>query len=411
MKNQMYVSFFLRKGRLNSNDQSPVYCRVRVAGKVADFSTGKFVKPDCWNAKSCLAERDKNANIVNKHLTMIRADLNKIESDLSVMKITLSADLIKDKYHGVEERKRSLLDAIEYHNENMLASVGTKGNSQGTYERYLILKKKIADFIKHHYHRNDINLDEIKTQFVINFEAYLKTKYKIKKQNSAMLYMVCLKKVLNVAVVNDWMPKNMFQGYKIVLSDPDPKFLTEDVRDKIIGFKSTYKRQQTVVDMFTFACYTGLSKSDLKTLTIHQIVINMQGEYGIQKKRDKSGNPFFVPLLPQAISIYKKYLPLADPATGRLFPARDHHSYNRSLKNIAEKCGVTENLSSHVARHTFATWFLTQGGTMETLKKMLGHKQFKSTEVYGRITDQRAQSEMNQIRINMASEKRKKKVI
>jgi site-specific recombinase XerD len=71
---------------------------------------------------------------------------------------------------------------------------------------------------------------------------------------------------------------------------------------------------------------------------------------------------------------------------------------NSYLKEVADLCGITKNLTTHCARHTFATTVtLANKISMESVSKMLGHSSLKMTMKYARILDSTIGKEMDQL--------------
>ncbi|MEY8593907.1 tyrosine-type recombinase/integrase [Butyricimonas hominis] len=62
-----------------------------------------------------------------------------------------------------------------------------------------------------------------------------------------------------------------------------------------------------------------------------------------------------------------------------------NQQFNMRLKVLASYAGIDRKLTSHIARHTFATWALSNGISIETLSKMLGHKDIRTTQVYAKV--------------------------
>ncbi len=72
---------------------------------------------------------------------------------------------------------------------------------------------------------------------------------------------------------------------------------------------------------------------------------------------------------------------------------------NAYLKEIADLCGITKNLTYHIARHTFATTVtLSNGVPIETVSKMLGHRNMKTTQHYAKILDIKISADMKTLR-------------
>jgi len=76
---------------------------------------------------------------------------------------------------------------------------------------------------------------------------------------------------------------------------------------------------------------------------------------------------------------------------------------NSYLKEIADGCRITKNLTFHIARHTFATTVtLSNGVPIETVSKMLGHKSLKQTQHYAKIVDLKISEDMTALKGKLA---------
>ena len=136
------------------------------------------------------------------------------------------------------------------------------------------------------------------------------------------------------------------------------------------------------------SCFTGLAYIDLKNLTYDHIVTTPTGEQYIYNRRQKTGTPYHIMLLPIAqeyIERYRGYPGKIDET--RVFPVKSRKSMCTTIKRIAQKCGITKNLSTHIGRHTFGTTVtLEKGVPIETVSEMLGHKQITTTQIYAKLT-------------------------
>lgn len=100
---------------------------------------------------------------------------------------------------------------------------------------------------------------------------------------------------------------------------------------------------------------------------------------------------------------YTTFLPVFDKFNdktyrdGKLFPVLSNQKTNSYLKEIADLCGIKKNLTFHMARHTFATMSLSKGVPMESVSKMLGHTNIKTTQIYARITNKKIEHDMEQL--------------
>jgi site-specific recombinase XerD len=79
----------------------------------------------------------------------------------------------------------------------------------------------------------------------------------------------------------------------------------------------------------------------------------------------------------------------------KVLPVLSNQKMNAYLKEIADVCGITKNLTFHLARHTFATTVtLAKGIPIETVSKMLGHTNIQTTQIYARITNDKISKDM-----------------
>ena len=156
------------------------------------------------------------------------------------------------------------------------------------------------------------------------------------------------------------------------------------------------KRLDYVRDVFLFSCYTGLAYVDVQKLKRTEIAVGADGERWIFTKRQKTDTPSRIPLLPFAEAIIKKYQNHEQCIIrDRVLPVFSNQKMNAYLKEIADVCGINKQLTFHIARHTFATSItLNNGVPIETVSKMLGHKNLRTTQHYAKILDLKVSEDM-----------------
>jgi site-specific recombinase XerD len=159
-----------------------------------------------------------------------------------------------------------------------------------------------------------------------------------------------------------------------------------------------------VRDIFLFMCYTGLSYSDLAKLTPEDISTGIEGGKWIINERNKTGSRFSIPLLPKALNILEKYSNHPECSVkNTILPMRSNQKLNSYLTEIADICEIQKNLTCHIARHTFATTItLTNGVPIETVSKMLGHKNLQTTQIYSKVIDKKISDDMEDLRKKLA---------
>jgi integrase len=166
-----------------------------------------------------------------------------------------------------------------------------------------------------------------------------------------------------------------------------------------------------VRDIFVFCCYTGLAYADVKKLTTDEITIGIDGERWIWTNRQKTDTASRIPLLPPALEIMDRHK--NDPQClnqGRVLPVLSNQKMNSYLKEIADACDIKKKMTFHTARHTFATTVtLANDVPMETVSKLLGHRNLKTTQHYGKILDLKVSQDMGMLRAKFTNQSKDRK--
>lgn len=118
--------------------------------------------------------------------------------------------------------------------------------------------------------------------------------------------------------------------------------------------------------------------------------------------RQKTATPVNLPLLKIPLAILEKYEGKLN--NGRVLPVLSNQKANSYLKEIADLCGIKKNITFHLARHTFATTTtLSKGVPIETVSKLLGHTNIKTTQIYARITNEKIREDMEVLASKLTS--------
>ena len=163
--------------------------------------------------------------------------------------------------------------------------------------------------------------------------------------------------------------------------------------EKVVYFSiNTYKqfsylKLRRIKDLFIFQIYTGLAYADLQALSKDNIEVGVDGRQWIVINRTKTGNRSAIPILPRALEVLNRY--------NYNLPLCSNQKFNSYLKEIATTCGISKSITTHTARHTFATTItLSHKVPIETVSRMLGHTDLKTTQIYAKVTDQKTASDM-----------------
>jgi site-specific recombinase XerD len=237
-------------------------------------------------------------------------------------------------------------------------------------------------------------------------EHYLKTVRNC-NHNTTIKYIKNLKKIVNLAIKNDWLSKNPFIRFEGKIKAVKREYLTAEELQKIIELRIKIPRLDQIRDVFVFSCYTGLAYIDVANLTQDNIVRGIDGEWWIFTQRIKTENKSNVPLLPMALSIIQKYK--IDPESlnkEMLLPVISNQKLNAYLKEIATLAGINKNLTFHLARHTFATTVtLANGVPIESVSEMLGHKSIRTTQIYAKVIEKKVSEDMKILKDKLENNK------
>ena len=403
MKNSRSFSvlFWTNKTKASSNGLVPLYARVTIDGKRAEISLKKKLNLKKWDAKSGFMKGSGDeVRITNKYINEVGNDLFEIYAGLNRSGGPITAEDIKSKFTGqvtLPPPGKTLLEAFDEHNSDVESLIG-KDYVKGTLTKYKTIRGKVNDYIKHQYHKDDLLLEELDFTFISNFERFLKIQAGI-EHNTVMGYIKRVKRIMTIAVNNRWIFSNPFMAFKCTTRKIARNELTEGELLRLASKKFKIMRLEEVRDCFLFSCYTGYAFVDAQKLTPSHIISRNGNELWIETSRTKTEISANVPLLPQAIEIINKYKNHnACIVNNRLLPMKSNQKMNAYLKEIADLCGIEKNLTTHMARHTFATT-VTLGNDVpiETVSKMLGHTKITTTQIYARVREKKISRDMKQL--------------
>jgi site-specific recombinase XerD len=365
--------------------------RITINGKKTEMSLHRSIDAKLWNTSSGSAiGNTKMSKDINSYIMSVQTSIYDYFKLLREKGIQITPGLLKNKYLGVAEDKgKKVIELYQEHNEKIKKLINID-YSPDTVQRYETSLKHTRDFIKHKYQKDDLYLEELNNEFIVDYEFYFKTVRKC-SHNTTMKYIKNFKKITKIAMANGHLVKDPFANYKLTLKKIDKGFLTDEQLHLLINKKMVSKRLEQVRDCFVFSCFTGLAHSDLKLLSKENIVIGTDGGQWIKTHRKKTGNSVAIPIFPVTQRIIDKY---ADDEIcikkNVLLPVLTNQKMNAYLKEIAEVCGIPLNLTSHIARHTFATTVtLNNNVSIESVSKMLGHSSISMTKIYARMLDKR----------------------
>ncbi|MBN2664548.1 MAG: site-specific integrase [Bacteroidales bacterium] len=353
---------FLRSDYTTKDNTKIIYIRITIPNNYLVFSTGINVMPKNWN-KKIIHKNDPECFEKNKRLKMLILKAQKIIDKYFFEDKTLTKEIFKSEFFT--PNKILFFDWAYKELEKMTIGYGTR---KAYKSKLNIFKKYIGN----------IYIAEITSKMLEQYRTSLMSTSQ--NENSANKSLGILKVFLNIAQKQALIEKNPFENVKIKEIKGNRKPLLINQLEKLENLKLTGKAK-IILNQFLFACYTGLSYSDIYELSDQHIFEeNFNDKQGliIRKNRLKTNNAMSIPLIPKAANIYKN---------GDLNYKFTNQYINREIKKIAKDVGIENKVTFHVARHTFATISLNKGIPIEVVSDLLGHTQIKTTKIYTKIND------------------------
>lgn len=393
-RNYFSVLFYIKKAKLLKNGEAPICLRITVNGKRAEIQIKRSVEIGKWNAqRECAIGKDRKHLELNHYLETVRTRVLRIHRELEQDDKPITAEILKKLFYGEKQTPKMLLEVFKEHNAKYRELIG-KDVVKATVLRYERTVRYLEEFLKKEYRLNDIPLCNINREFISNFEFFIKTE-KSCAQNATVKYLKNLKKIITLALTNKWMTDNPFCGVRFKQTQSNREFLSEEELHIIMEKEFNIPRLEIVRDVFVFCCLSGLAFTDIKHLHPGHITKDPNGEDWIRKPREKTNNMCHIPLLDIPALIAEKYKnnPIC-VQKNMVLPVPCNQRMNSYLKEIADLCGITKKLTTHVARHTFACIALANKVSMETIARMLGHSDIRTTKIYAKVLDTTVSKEM-----------------
>ncbi|HEY4786804.1 MAG TPA: phage integrase SAM-like domain and Arm DNA-binding domain-containing protein, partial [Bacteroidales bacterium] len=208
--NTFGVQFITRSNKAK-NGKYPLYARISVDGRRMEISLKRFIYPDNWNdAKGTARGKNDEVRSLNTFLEQVRSRLTECYQELLLKKKLVTAEAVKDLFCGVEEKEHSLMTLFDYHNNEMKNIL-----EWGTMKNYYTTKNYFQLYLKEVLHTSDIYLSHLNYKFLVGYQKFMKERKPLlpKKpcgQNTVMKHIERLRKVVNLAIKNEWLDRDPF---------------------------------------------------------------------------------------------------------------------------------------------------------------------------------------------------------
>lgn len=316
----------------------PIYLRITVESKRAEFTTGRECEPNPWNTVAGRVIGTREAvKSVNSYFGNLEQQLLDAHAALVRDGALITAETIKNKFLCVGPKQPLLMEVIADHNTRMKALIGQE-YAIGTFNRYKVLERHTAAFLKYNYNVTDTDISRIDFAFIADYEFYLRSVRKM-GNNAVVKHMKMFRKIVNICLGNGWMNLDPYLNFKGKFKKVDKAILTRAELDLMASKDFASDRLAQVRDTFLFCCFTGLAYSDVQKLEKSQIARGIDGEQWIFGQRTKTNVKSHIPLLPEALRIIDRYKahPLCE-SRGFVLPVPSNQKMNDYLKEIAVLC-------------------------------------------------------------------------
>ena len=383
------------RGRFGQDGTAPVEVRVTVGRKPYYINTGVCVRAREWRFGQIANRQD--CDELNRRVAIMLKRVDDAVNDYLENEQAFDVEEVRRAVKSPDGRRR-LKD-----NEDMSAwmyeQIPMLDVAPGTAKHYTIsvaamvesgAMRRWSDLTIENVHRFDAYLHTIRKH---QTDADIKAKKPVEYISQATVrnYHKDIKALLGRALKFGLITSNPYDRMKGEIKRGDyetVEYLTDAERERIEALTITDSMLCTVRDMFLFQCYTGMAFSDMMAFSLDKC--QKVGDFiTYSAPRIKTGVVFYIRLLPKALAIAEKY--------GGQLPRVSDQTCNGNLKTIATVTGITKRLTTHVGRHTFATWMLRNGVPIERVSKMLGHKKITQTQRYAKVLAEDVYAEFDKV--------------
>ena len=389
MRSTFKLLFYINRNKVKSDGTTAVLCRISIDGKKSALTTGIYCKPGDWDSKKCEIKTARE----NNRLTAFRGRLEEAYGNLLRNQGVVTAELLKTTVSGTNSVPEYLLQAGEVERERLRVR-SKEINSTSTYRQSKTTQLNLRQFIESRGMK-DIAFSDITEEFAESFKVFLKKE--LGHRNGHVNHCLCwLNRLIYIAVDREVLRANPIEDVAYERKEaPKLRHISRSELKRMMETPLPDPMMELARRTFIFSSLTGLAYADTRALHPRHIGTTSEGRRYIRIRRAKTDVEAFIPLHPIAGQILELYNPTDDDRPVFPLPVRDVLWYEVHGMGVA--LGMKENLSYHMARHSFGTLMLSSGIPIESIAKMMGHTNINSTQVYAQVTDRKISGDMDQL--------------
>jgi site-specific recombinase XerD len=298
----------------------------------------------------------------------------------------IEAFTLSGKCREIEDVKNWDKDESEMYSvvEFMKTQLKNSNPSHATFEHHSALIRQIEHFGKIR------TFADITYSNIVDFDSFLK-RNNVKENSTLNKRHSTFRRYIKKAIYMELCKKDPYNEFKMpTKKGKDPTYLEESEIKKILEYVPFNEKLEHVKDLFVFQIFTGMAFVDLMNFS-KDYTLELEGMKVIRSNRIKTDESFISLFLPEAEKIANKY--------DYCLPKLSNQKYNDYLKLLGAGAGIKKNITSHVARHTFATYLLNKDIPIETVSKAMGHSNIKMTQHYAKLLGKKVVSDMSKLLI------------
>lgn len=389
MRSTFRILMYINKNKVKTDGTTAVLCRISIDGKNTVLSTGIYCKPDEFNIK----KGEIKDNRANNALLKLRERIEQAYEHILKESGIISAELLKNTIVGINSVPTTLL-RVGIEELARLEKRSVEIKSRSTYRQSIIFQKCLREYVLT-FGKEDYPFSEITEQFGLSYKVFLLKDMgcSTDKVNKCLCW---LNRLIYIAVDREILRANPLEDVAYEKKKPPRlRHISRNELKRMMESPMEDPMLELARRMFIFSSLTGLAYVDIYRLYPHHISKTADNRTYIREKRGKTKVEAFIPLHPIAEQILSLYNTTDD--TKPVFPLPIRDILWHEIHAIGNALEFKENLSHHQARHTFGTLLLSEGISIESIARMMGHTNISSTQIYAKITDQKISEDMDRL--------------
>jgi tyrosine type site-specific recombinase len=395
------VVFYINRQKVKKNGLCPLMGRISINKEIAQFSAKIDIDPALWDAKRYrLKGKSRDIQETNCAIEKLTADIHRYYNEILSEQGYITAELVKNAINGIGMRKQKLLELYQEYIDEFSKQVGLT-RALGTLHNHHASYNRLKKFIQAYYNADDITLRQLDYSFIEKYEHYLRVDMK-RSLSTVEGFIIMLKTIVKRAIAQGTLLKNPFTGYFPEKAMKKHRHLELDELKRLMETPIQEKFLCYVRDLFVFSTFTGISYIDLCNLREENFYLTEDGKLWVRFNRQKTKSECIIQILDLPRLIMDKYKD--QRVDDRIFKVPVRSALTANFRKLAEKCNINKRVTFHMARHNFGSLItLSQGVPLESVCKMMGHKNISTTQLYAKLTHQKVNEDIKRISTKVKS--------